>query len=264
MYQPLNCGSYGCIYDNVPRRCLIGSKNIIKVPFKRKNADKELEALSHLTSVMAKLDPDEHQIVHQYKRCDIDVSIYNTKNDTDTYGIVYNRRGNDIKDIKWTPELLLGFSNVIRGIALMNSNNLFHRDLHPGNIVIDDNNVFRIIDFGEAMALETAPERDLKLLCNLIYFNLKYYRAKYYPKYNKLDKPETPEAMVAFVREYRMFSDITSIFSFWSSGEENLLYNVTHDVKPFLDEITDNWKSFTLDADEYLQFWIKTWEKHYP
>jgi serine/threonine protein kinase len=260
MYNPLICGSYGCIYENVPKRCLIGNNNIIKIPFRRENADKELKALEQLKTVMSKLDPDEDQIVHQYGRCDIDVSDYiHPKNEADTYGIVYNRRGNDIKEIKWTPDLLFGFTNVIKGIALMNSHNLFHRDLHPGNIVIDDNNVFRIIDFGDAVALESATERDLKLLSNLIYFNLKYYRAKYH----KLDKPETPEDMLAFVHKYRMFSDITFIFPFWSSGEENLLYNATPEARPFLDEIMDNQKSFALDADKYLQFWIKTWEKHF-
>jgi serine/threonine protein kinase len=50
--------------------------------------------------------------------------------------------------------LVTGLSEIFRGIDTMNDNNKYHRDIHSGNILIDKDGRFRIIDYGLAVNLD--------------------------------------------------------------------------------------------------------------
>lgn len=220
-----------------------GRRNILKV---QEHAERELGVLSTLCPIMSLLDPEENIFVYRHNVC------HHPPTDPNTIGIMYTDYGNNIYGIRWTPSLLIAFTNVIKGITLMNSRYMFHNDIHPKNIVLHDG-VFRIIDFGEATDLIHATPQQVSALANKIRFNLRFYRG--------LD--EVPKDPMKYIIKYRMFTDIIHIYELWSTGESNAMNNAEPEAQPFLDEIVDNKESFKLDADRYYDYWIATCNKYF-
>ncbi len=63
----------------------------------------------------------------------------------DSYeNIIFKNDKNNLNIIN----IFKGFLNVFKGISILNKHNITHRDIKPGNIVLNDNNQARIIDFG--------------------------------------------------------------------------------------------------------------------
>ena len=166
----LGSGGYGCVFrPNIAcddgKYSSPSNKYISKV-VSDKNIESEFENIN--TFKLNKIDPNQRFIVYPVENCgepeNIDIDDQgeckkSTGNniDIDGDGEIYNnliqrysgktlaamRKENPVNDIK---KSVLLYLDLFKGVLLLNVNNLAHRDLKPGNIVIDDTGKLRIID----------------------------------------------------------------------------------------------------------------------
>jgi len=62
------------------------------------------------------------------------------------------------------------FQHLLEAVSILNLHGIIHNDLHGGNILIDDNNVPRIIDFNKALfSYEPVGERELTFIYSASY-----------------------------------------------------------------------------------------------
>lgn len=62
------------------------------------------------------------------------------------------------------------FKHLLEGVSILNLHGVIHNDLHGGNILVDDNNVPRIIDFNKALfSYEPIAEKDLQFVYSASY-----------------------------------------------------------------------------------------------
>jgi serine/threonine protein kinase len=166
----LGSGGYGCVFRpsiacDDGKYSSPSNKYISKV-VSNKNIESEFENIN--TFKLNKIDPNQRFIVYPVENCGAPVNIdiddhekckKSTDDDIDIDGgdEIYNnliqrysgktldavRKENPVNDIK---KCLLLYLDLFKGVLLLNVNNLAHRDLKPGNIVIDDTGKLRIID----------------------------------------------------------------------------------------------------------------------
>lgn len=150
---------------------------------------------------LQEIDPDEDFIVYRHKICPVQGPGPIGEID----GIIYKNYGTMSYEVLWTPKTLLAFSNVIRGIAIMNDNMLFHNDVKPDNIIMDENENFRIIDLGTALS-----PSDSGFIVNMSseLRQRDWFGWKEDPKY---------EAIYDYVYNHRLYADISAIFKILES-----------------------------------------------
>ena len=107
---------------------------------------------------------DESQAVAQLSHANI-VSVYDVSTNPDREYIVMElidgitlkqymeRRGR----MDWR-ESLHFISQIMRGLSHAHSRGIIHRDIKPGNIMISEQGVVKVMDFGIARALAVEPE----------------------------------------------------------------------------------------------------------
>ena len=66
-----------------------------------------------------------------------------------------NRIGEDLVKIQ--------FAQMINFIEFLQVNNIMHRDLKPGNIMLDEYYNIKIIDFGDAKEVEKLADKDTRI-----------------------------------------------------------------------------------------------------
>ena len=186
MSEFINQGSYGCVYSpafNCEDPDPIPAGNRVTKIFKTdrtemnphnfyKNYKTERTLLKAITDLLGQIDPNEDYYVYKFHTCKFKLAeniakITRTcKNQktifksppglTDIWGLNFSKGDRDLKniidtlnpaDISQYLALLNQLGNVITGIHKLNENGIYHLDIKPGNIIIQ-NNVLKIIDFG--------------------------------------------------------------------------------------------------------------------
>ena len=155
-------GSYGCVFYEPPLKCKDeSSRNTRKVISKLMNPKDLDEEYSH-AEAWKKLDPEQEYYITPVKKCDLDTKDIKPKNEINKCELkkdiskkkllFYNFGGKDLEKLIPNPktyiQLFKGFHNLLEGVAKAHQNNLFHLDIKEPNIVVDDNNKMRLIDFG--------------------------------------------------------------------------------------------------------------------
>jgi serine/threonine-protein kinase len=69
-------------------------------------------------------------------------------------------------ELPWTKSWDEIFVDVISAFEYLEDNNILHRDIRPGNILIDDNSNVKIIDFGFGKILEKSDDQQNSILLN--------------------------------------------------------------------------------------------------
>ena len=70
----------------------------------------------------------------------------------------------DYKEYRtWRASLLSIASNVAKGVAYLHFNNVLHRDLKPGNVLLSDSWVAKVADFGSSANAKTSATGDAAL-----------------------------------------------------------------------------------------------------
>lgn len=154
-------GSAGCVYKPIfscdPSAPMVGdirklhSLNTVSKITDAHRADDELHVYQNMK--LDELDPSELFHIGNPLKC----KPLNVTNDcpavkTDNVlQLIYNDGGVNVKSIE--PELeiiqaLIGLSNVIHGIDIMHNKGIYHFDIKPDNIVMDERGTCRLIDFG--------------------------------------------------------------------------------------------------------------------
>jgi serine/threonine protein kinase len=185
--KKINEGGYGCVYlpalpcnsqplygkQNFEMLKKKGSHVIGKVASKKTISD---ELSRYSKTGLNDLDEDNTFHIGRPSSCavgDINRSLKGAHNycklaPEDAYQIIYTYGGPDLETYISThndkAETLIEMLNIIRGLSLMNSNNIFHLDIKTPNVVTgEDGRKFRLIDFGMAEKVDPLkPGRELK------------------------------------------------------------------------------------------------------
>ena len=121
---------------------------ISKIFFNQKSCDYEWTA----SKIIKELDPEHIFTLKHVKKCKINnnkmlLDFFPKKKKLAMMIIEYGGIDLDLsKTIKFS---LKHFIELLNGINILNKNNLCHFDIKPTNILINSNNEFKIIDFGE-------------------------------------------------------------------------------------------------------------------
>lgn len=83
---------------------------------------------------------------------------------------------NDIKHLS-NKEIAMGFTQVLNGLDNIHSQKVFHGDIKPGNIGIDQDKCWRLFDFGAAVDMRTTKDE------NFQQFKLNEGTGEHTPKY---------------------------------------------------------------------------------
>lgn len=168
------CGSYGCVIRPAYLCNKTFSKNndlISKLFSFKKHWEDEI----NLNLKISKLDPKNLFSIKMIDNCEFiytnefknninfDKSskklIFDTLKPNDkVYQIIYEYGGIDLYELFKNPKLLYkinivdflaNFINIFEGVHILNSNNLYHTDIKPDNILFNfTNNKFYLIDYG--------------------------------------------------------------------------------------------------------------------
>lgn len=162
MSQIIGSGAYGCVYKPA-LKCL--------------NEDKVRQGISKLLSYQDSIDeyrrnqsileqeneshhcrPDLTDFVPDKFSCpkgDLGMIVYPYYGDTlSAYVTKIKKNGFQKEDVD---TLIAGISHVFLGVATLNGQGKYHRDLHTGNILVKDG-IFRIIDYGVAVNLSKGDD----------------------------------------------------------------------------------------------------------
>lgn len=144
---------------------LVGKNNFTE-PFLAKRALRELKILKHLTG---------HENIALFLDCEVNSD---TSNFTELY-VIEGLMEADLNQILKSGQQLTSHHfqyflyQLLRGLKWMHSANILHRDLKPGNLLVNSDCELRICDFGLARG-ETVAELQIT---NTEYVATRYYRA---------------------------------------------------------------------------------------
>ena len=135
-----------------------------------KNALREIRILKHLNYC----DPPHQNIIHLHDLgADCDYSKF------DGISIIYDHMETTLANIINTQEFDISIRRLLlfqifRGLKYIHSANVLHRDLKPGNILVNQDCSLRICDFGQSRVRTGDPDHDA-FLSN--YVTTRNYRA---------------------------------------------------------------------------------------
>jgi hypothetical protein len=153
-------GSSGCVYtprfDCDPSAPIEGdlqklnSKNTVSKISNAEWAEDEFDIYKRMK--LDQFDPTESYHIGKPAKCkplnmtDICTAV-TTPNPLQ---LIYENGGVSLQNFKYAKLALIGLSNVVRGINQLNQAGIYHFDIKPDNIVIDETGICRLIDFGLA------------------------------------------------------------------------------------------------------------------
>jgi serine/threonine protein kinase len=271
----LACGATACAFDTIPESCqnLVdprNSSNIIRLPKTRKGSTVK----SH--NKMKSIDDDELFSLHNQHICMLDYPTYVNymkaahesdhmmsavtfigypgTNITDPVMTTIQRNGGIAFDkIPDTNEKYRLLGNVLYGIGVMNDNMLFHLDIHPQNIVVDDENVARIIDFETAIDIhDNKPDE----ISTVILYSHPDTMNHYYPRLvGQADVVLARTKPLDYIKKFRLYIDMTAFVELLDKiSNDNVLPIIIHkNIRKFILEV----QSASLDAIKALPVYIK-------
>ena len=160
-------GSYGCVFypkvnctsKNIKNKNMISKVSLLD--FYSKN---EYNISNIIKSI--KINNDNTPFIYVEQKCllkkkqisnlnkKFDCAIFKKKRKIKKYVIFYLKyiKSDEVSNYFSENFSLTNFFNfyifVLKYINILNINNIIHKDLHFGNVLIDNNNDFHIIDFG--------------------------------------------------------------------------------------------------------------------
>ena len=194
-----------------------------------------------IPSKLCRPDPIEKQTEPNLEKCQIDVDFKNTIILRMPYGGVgmydYNFDFKTFSPVQFTQHLL-------EACALLALNGVIHNDMHQGNILIDQNQVPRLIDFGRSLfSYEKTTEKDL-----LTPYSARYSQEPpdYFLLNSKINKINKDMAIKDFLEKRRDF--INKMGGFFGKTS----YEISQDME-----------EYTLSSTSYSSGDIVGWFEHH-
>ncbi|KAL1925180.1 uncharacterized protein VTP21DRAFT_63 [Calcarisporiella thermophila] len=189
--RELGQGAYGvvCAATNSENGQQVAIKKVTKIFDKAilaKRALREIKLLKHFDShenIISIIDMDIHN-VHDFN----EIYIFQELMEADMHQII--RSGQPLTDAHFQYFIY----QLCRGLKYIHSANVLHRDLKPGNLLVNADCELKICDFGLARGFSDAPEADAGFMTE--YVATRWYRA--------------PEIMLSF-RNYTKAIDMWSV-----------------------------------------------------
>jgi serine/threonine protein kinase len=143
----IGSGSYGCVYRPAIK-CIDGKTRpgVSKIQLYKDSISENKKNQSILGYSNHRCRPDLSDIVldESCPKGDLGMIIY------PDYGMSLSEFISSRDEIRL---IVKGLSNIFLGIETMNSEGKYHRDIHINNILVDETDTFRIIDYGLAVNL---------------------------------------------------------------------------------------------------------------
>jgi len=157
--------------------------------------------------------------------------------------------GRSIKEISITTSfnLLEFMRHVLEGISKLSGQGISHFDLNSGNILLDNFNTPRLIDFGHSIVGDHVTEADIK-----------HRNYTFTPAYNY----QSPEMAVqnAIVNGYTFSEAISSIKESKSILKDSVLIGIS--LENHLDDMREFWANDTTwDGKSWIAFYRENWRK---
>lgn len=179
-------GSYGCVY--VPPLSCQGNNskfqkrsNMLDKIMDREPAEEEFRIATRVSELplsgnyfvvaqhMCTPKPRDEQDDPQIRSCDLLTKRHITSMRILRMpfgGVVIFDKKFDLGQLS----ILELFQHLLEAVSILNLHGVIHNDLHGGNILIDDNNVPRIIDFNKALfSYEPIDEKELTFIYSASY-----------------------------------------------------------------------------------------------
>lgn len=160
-FTEIGSGGYGVVF-----RPPIGSNNsnmVGKVLFNGDNKEIKREWFNRKT--IMKIDPEQEYFLYPTNKEEINVSEYNKyakeplegMRDRKLTQFTIRDGGTSLRKYKYQSlkQVLIHILQISRSIQLMLENNIVHLDLHLGNVLSNDHDKCRVIDFGLSKSSKT-------------------------------------------------------------------------------------------------------------
>lgn len=232
-------GAYGCAYkpaiecEDDPTKHL--NYKVGKIFTTRQNAEDEWNK----TRILRRIDPQQNSFIFAYSSCPVNigkiplrtckhVDSVPKRSQQFVYELLMDDGGDTLKNIIEKGKSISVYAiihsllNIAYAIEKLLENNLIHQDIKSDNIIINDENYARILDFGQMTDIET------------------FYDSKINTMFNNIKRCSPPESSLSFILNYNTTDTIditqkdeyiTSYITSYTRYLDEILNNTDNNVK---------------------------------